>query len=162
MLKQLKEGKQATEAKLPKDVKLLKRLVVKWLVNSWLKLKAQKEFIQKEWEKIGWNRMLDKNEQFKALTNVGRNNLDLNTIFKEDEMNNCQESESSDDEQEENKEDEEEDDDDGNEIDVALSRCMIEEQTKGVRRSTRKSTYKDAVMANLLHQQMIDAHFRLR
>ena len=89
---------------------------------------------------------------------VGKNELQLDKeveqgIEEENVDENDQEEVDDDDDDEV---DDVDDDDDG--IEVALARCIENADRIGLRRSTRTSTYRDANLAALLQEQILDEH----
>lgn len=158
MVADLKAGVTAEDCQLAKDVKTLKPMSVKWAVASWLKLKEKKDDIAKGWRKIGWNQMLDKDYQFRALTTLEREDqAGASTLLAdqvEEEPGICDYEE-----EEEEEEDEVAESDEDAETEVVLARC-IENAGSGAtssnRRSTRQSTYRDANLARALQEQTYD------
>ena len=166
MFEQTSQGKKPAEAQLTKNIKALKPLVVKWMVNSWSQLKEKKEVIRKGWEKIGWSTIIDSEFQKKASQMVGRKELELNDSDGEQtEIENDKKDDDDDDDDDADDDDGDGDDakedEDDDSIEVALSRCIEKADNICLRRSTRRSTYNDAHMAGLLQEQFLDAHFRL-
>ena len=156
MMESLKAGVKPSNCSLLKDYRALKPLTVKWAVEAWLKLKQKKSDIALGWEKIGWNRMFDKDYQIEALTTLNKNAETSTNESKQEVEENilCQDE----DEEEEDQENEQVADSDEDErVELTLARCIQNaEQTSDRRRSTRKSTYTDAHLARLLHEQDVE------
>lgn len=164
-LAQIKSGGKPADVRITKDIKTLKPLVVKWMIEAWTKLKSKQEMIKTGWEKIGFDKLLDETFQKRAAQMVGKKELkldyDLETEKIEEEKDEADVIEEEEDEEEEVA-DEEEDED----IESALSRCIEKRLTIGTRRSTRlqlnNDTQEDVHIARQLQEQVLDRACRLK
>lgn len=155
MMESLQLGVKPEDCSLSKDVKTLKPLSVKWAIDSWLKLKEKKSDIALGWEKIGWSRMMDKDYQFEALAALGREETTTSAAEGEEEEPAVSQYEE-DEEEEENGEVADSDEDE--QVEAVLARCVENAgaTSSSNRRSTRHSSYRDANLARLLQEQVVD------
>lgn len=114
---------------MEKEIKTLKPLAVKWILESWKKLTLKQSMIEKGWDKIGFKKLLDLKVQLEAMQMAVKKKL---SIDPEEENNEWDE-----DAQEEEEEVEEEEDD--ADVETALAACLSKACTVGERRSERIS-----------------------
>jgi hypothetical protein len=165
MLENIKAGQKALDSKLLRDTRTLKPLIVKWAIESWLKLKEKKQLIKEGWNKIGWNRMLHPELQSEALKLLNKKELKLSEDNDEIEEQSDETEEDEDDDEEgkqEEEEDNEEEEREEEETELALARCIQNaDMLQQRRRSARNSTFYNTTLIQALEAQDVDVCIRL-
>ena len=76
LMSQFSATDDISNIRLPNDLTTLKPLIVKWSIESWLKLKQYKEMIRHGWKKL-LGKILDPEFQIDCLQRIGRQQLSV-------------------------------------------------------------------------------------
>lgn len=160
----LNSGAVPSQIRVNTGMAIMKPLIVKWLMHSWLALGARTEMIQKGWTKAELGDVLEPAIGIEAMKLVLNRQVSLDNDGQQVETESISEADAAQLQAEMDMCDEDDDrhvEDDEEEIDteVALVNCIEEKPFVGLRRSSRVSANaeerKDLRMSQLLQEQTL-------